>query len=220
MPSPSLRFATPDFVDIRSWSYGRVDTLENLYEPRIFGPEHDFQCSCGKYHGESMIGIICDECGVKLVADAAKVRRERLAHIVLPRSCPHPLDESASISEFPVAPIGFRTTADGVNALGRKYEDLVRTVSALQQSLPPFNPSDEFELDKAREYYRALGSLDVSEVASLMREIVGVSQPPAPPSIDDDTILGLLFQAITKLDPTIHTLIHSCACVVEVSTSL
>jgi len=217
MAGPSLRLATPDFVDIRRWSYGQVNTLENLYDPKIFGPEHNFQCSCGKYHAESMVGIICDKCGVKVVADAVKARRERPGHIVFPRSCPHPLDESASILEFPVAPIGFRVTAGNVNALGKKYEKLVGAVSALQQSLPPYDPPDE--LDKAREYYRALGSLDVSEVAWLMRDIVGTLQSPHP-QINDDTILGLLFQAITKLDPAVHTLIHSCACVVEVSTKL
>src|SRR5437868_2542735 len=121
MHKRSLHFVPAGPVDILRCSYGRVTSPQELYDPKIFGPEQDLKCSCGKYHGESMIGLVCDQCGVIVVANASKVRRERLGHVVLPGPCPHPLEESASISEFPVAPLGFRATAEGVNALGRKY---------------------------------------------------------------------------------------------------
>jgi DNA-directed RNA polymerase subunit beta' len=49
--------------DIRGWSYGEVKKPETInyrtYRPerdglfceKIFGPEKDWECACGKYHG-------------------------------------------------------------------------------------------------------------------------------------------------------------------------
>ena len=64
--------------DIRSWSFGEVKKPETInyrtYRPerdglfceRIFGPEKDWECSCGKYRGMKYKGMICDRCGVKV----------------------------------------------------------------------------------------------------------------------------------------------------------
>ena len=61
--------------DIRSWSFGEVKKPETinyrtyraekdgLFCERIFGPERDWECSCGKYKGTKYKGIICDRCG-------------------------------------------------------------------------------------------------------------------------------------------------------------
>ena len=63
---------------IRSWCYGEVKKPETInyrtYRPekdglfceRIFGPERDWECACGKYKGIKHKGIICDRCGVKV----------------------------------------------------------------------------------------------------------------------------------------------------------
>jgi DNA-directed RNA polymerase subunit beta' len=79
--------------DIRSWSYGEVKTPETInyrtYRPekdglfceRIFGPERDWECSCGKFKGIKYKDIICDRCGVKITH--SKVRRSRMGHINL-----------------------------------------------------------------------------------------------------------------------------------------
>ena len=79
--------------DIRSWSYGEVKKPETInyrtYRPerdglfceRIFGPERDFECACGKYKGTKFKGIICDRCGVKVTH--SRVRRKRMGHINL-----------------------------------------------------------------------------------------------------------------------------------------
>ncbi|MCD6417000.1 MAG: DNA-directed RNA polymerase subunit beta' [Planctomycetes bacterium] len=79
--------------DIRSWSYGEVTEPETInyrtYRPerdglfceRIFGPEKDWECSCGKYRGMKHKGIVCDRCGVKVTH--SRVRRERMGHINL-----------------------------------------------------------------------------------------------------------------------------------------
>ena len=87
----SIKLASPN--DIRSWSYGEVKKPETInyrtYRPekdglfceRIFGPERDWECSCGKYKGIKYKDIICDRCGVKVTT--AKVRRQRMGHINL-----------------------------------------------------------------------------------------------------------------------------------------
>ena len=79
--------------DIRSWSFGEVRKPETInyrtYRPekdglfceRIFGPERDWECACGKYKGTKFKGIICDRCGVKVTH--SRVRRKRMGHINL-----------------------------------------------------------------------------------------------------------------------------------------
>ena len=79
--------------DIRSWSFGEVKKPETInyrtYRPekdglmceKIFGPEKDWECSCGKYRGMKYKGMICDRCGVKVTH--SRVRRKRMGHIEL-----------------------------------------------------------------------------------------------------------------------------------------
>lgn len=79
--------------DIRSWSYGEVKKPETInyrtYRPerdglfceRIFGPEKDYECACGKYRGMKYKGMVCDRCGVKITH--SRVRRTRMGHIEL-----------------------------------------------------------------------------------------------------------------------------------------
>jgi DNA-directed RNA polymerase subunit beta' len=86
-----VTLASPN--DIRSWSYGEVKKPETInyrtYRPekdglfceRIFGPERDYECACGKYKGTKYKGIICDRCGVKVTH--SRVRRKRMGHINL-----------------------------------------------------------------------------------------------------------------------------------------
>ena len=86
-----VTLASPN--DIRAWSYGEVKTPETInyrtYRPekdglfceRIFGPERDYECACGKYRGVKYKGIICDRCGVKVTH--SRVRRKRMGHINL-----------------------------------------------------------------------------------------------------------------------------------------
>ncbi|MGI9458037.1 MAG: DNA-directed RNA polymerase subunit beta' [Aeoliella sp.] len=79
--------------DIRSWSFGEVKKPETInyrtYRPekdglfceRIFGPEKEWECACGKYRGMKYKGMICDRCGVKVTH--SRVRRKRMGHIEL-----------------------------------------------------------------------------------------------------------------------------------------
>jgi DNA-directed RNA polymerase subunit beta' len=89
--SVSISLASPD--EIRSWSYGEVKKPETinyrtyraekdgLFCERIFGPERDWECFCGKYKGMKHKGIICDRCGVKVTH--SRERRKRMGHINL-----------------------------------------------------------------------------------------------------------------------------------------
>ncbi|MBI1304252.1 MAG: DNA-directed RNA polymerase subunit beta' [Phycisphaera sp.] len=89
--SVKITLASPN--DIRSWSFGEVKKPETInyrtYRPerdglfceRIFGPEKDYECGCGKYKGTKYKGIICDRCGVKVTH--SRVRRKRMGHINL-----------------------------------------------------------------------------------------------------------------------------------------
>src|SRR5690606_20459682 len=89
--SAKVMLASPN--DIRSWSFGEVKKPETInyrtYRPekdglfceRIFGPERDYECACGKYKGTKYKGIICDRCGVKVTHSRA--RRKRMGHINL-----------------------------------------------------------------------------------------------------------------------------------------
>ena len=54
---------------------------DGLFCERIFGPEKDYECACGKYKRIRYKGIICDKCGVEVTEK--KVRRERVGHINL-----------------------------------------------------------------------------------------------------------------------------------------
>ena len=85
--------------DIRSWSFGEVKKPETInyrtYRPekdglfceRIFGPEKDWECFCGKYKGIKHKGIVCDKCGVMITH--SRVRRKRMGHINLAAPVAH-----------------------------------------------------------------------------------------------------------------------------------
>ncbi|RIK64945.1 MAG: DNA-directed RNA polymerase subunit beta' [Planctomycetota bacterium] len=92
-----ISLASPE--DIRSWSYGEVKKPETInyrtYRPekdglfceKIFGPEKDYECFCGKYKGIKYKGIVCERCGVKVTT--SKVRRKRMGHINLAAPVAH-----------------------------------------------------------------------------------------------------------------------------------
>ena len=92
-----LMIASPD--QIRRWSYGEVvkpETInyrtlkpekDGLFCERIFGPQKDWECACGKYKRVRFRGITCDKCGVEVAR--ANVRRERMGHIELASPVSH-----------------------------------------------------------------------------------------------------------------------------------
>ena len=87
----TLKLASPE--EILEWSYGEVTKSETinyrtqrpekdgLFCEKIFGPEKDWECYCGKYKRIRYKGIVCDKCGVEVTRSI--VRRERMGHIQL-----------------------------------------------------------------------------------------------------------------------------------------
>ena len=94
-----IRIAMASPEQIRGWSSGEVkkpETInyrtlkperEGLFCEKIFGPQRDWECHCGKYKRIRYKGVVCDKCGVEVTR--AKVRRERLGHIELAAPVSH-----------------------------------------------------------------------------------------------------------------------------------
>ncbi len=92
-----ITIASPE--SIREWSYGEVKKPETInyrtFKPerdglfcaKIFGPVKDYECNCGKYKRMKHRGIVCEKCGVEVIA--SKVRRERMGHIELAAPVAH-----------------------------------------------------------------------------------------------------------------------------------
>lgn len=94
-----LRISLASPEQIRSWSSGEVKKPETinyrtlkpekdgLFCEKIFGPQRDWECYCGKYKRVRFKGIICERCGVEVTK--SKVRRERMGHIELAAPIAH-----------------------------------------------------------------------------------------------------------------------------------
>ncbi|MFH1180974.1 MAG: DNA-directed RNA polymerase subunit beta' [bacterium] len=97
LESIRIKVASPE--DILAWSRGEVTKPETinyrtqkaekdgLFDERIFGPEKDYECYCGKYKRIRYKGVVCDRCGVEVTK--AQVRRERMGHIKLATPVSH-----------------------------------------------------------------------------------------------------------------------------------
>ncbi len=92
-----IGLASPE--QIRAWSYGEVTKPETinyrtlkperdgLFCERIFGPQKDWECHCGKYKRIRYKGKVCERCGVEITR--SKVRRERMGSIELAAPVSH-----------------------------------------------------------------------------------------------------------------------------------
>ena len=93
----TLKLASP--AAIHDWSHGEIlkpETINyrtqrsernGLFCEKIFGPERDYECYCGKYRGVRYRGIVCEKCGVEITRSV--VRRERMGHIDLAAPVSH-----------------------------------------------------------------------------------------------------------------------------------
>lgn len=95
--SINIKVASPE--RIKEWSFGEVTKPETinyrtqrserngLFDEKIFGPDKDFECYCGKYRGIRYKGVVCEKCGVEITRSI--VRRERMGHIELASPVAH-----------------------------------------------------------------------------------------------------------------------------------
>ncbi|MFV0247133.1 MAG: DNA-directed RNA polymerase subunit beta' [Mycoplasmatales bacterium] len=87
-----IKLASPEKIK-NEWSNGKVlshetinyrtlkPELGGLFCERIFGPQKDYECHCGKYKKSTYSGNNCEICGVDVIS--SKVRRQRKGHIEL-----------------------------------------------------------------------------------------------------------------------------------------
>ena len=92
-----ISIASPN--QIREWSSGEIKKPETInyrtFKPerdglfcsRIFGPQKDYECLCGKYKRIKYRGVTCEKCGVEVTL--SRVRRERMGHIDLAAPVAH-----------------------------------------------------------------------------------------------------------------------------------
>jgi len=97
LESIRIKVASPE--EILAWSHGEIirpETInyrtqkpekDGLFDERIFGPEKDYECACGKYKRIRYKGVVCDRCGVEVTK--SQVRRERMGHIKLATPVSH-----------------------------------------------------------------------------------------------------------------------------------
>ena len=89
----AVKISLADPNKIREQSKGEVKKAETInyrsYKPefdglfceKIFGPEKDYECYCGKLRGMKFKNMVCDHCGVQVTHN--HVRRKRMGHIEL-----------------------------------------------------------------------------------------------------------------------------------------
>ncbi len=163
--------------DIRSWSFGEVKKPETInyrtYRPekdglfceRIFGPEKDWECACGKYRGMKYKGMICDRCGVKVTH--SRVRRKRMGHIELAAPIVH-------IWFFKAMPSRLGSLlAMKTSSLEKViyFQDYVVTEPG-ETALEPQQLLTEEEYRAAREQYGE-GSFEAEMGADAIRKLLG-----------------------------------------------
>jgi len=167
--SVKIHLASPN--DIRSWSFGEVKKPETInyrtYRPekdglfceRIFGPERDYECACGKYKGTKFKGIICDRCGVKVTH--SRVRRKRMGHINLAAPVVH-------IWFFKAIPSHMG------NLLGMKTSDLEKVIYFQDYIVvdPGDSPLLEGQLLTEDQYRQALEQSGSSFTAMMGAEVI------------------------------------------------
>ena len=192
-PTPSfeaLRISIASPEKIRSWSHGEIKKPETInyrtFKPerdglfcaRIFGPQKDYECTCGKYKRIKYRGITCEKCGVEVTL--ARVRRERMGHIEL---------------AAPVAHIWFlKSLPSRISLLlDMTLKDVERVLYfesyvVIEPSLTPFEPkqllSEEEYMDACDEFgedaftasigaeaiFELLKDIDLEATADLLRD--------------------------------------------------
>jgi DNA-directed RNA polymerase subunit beta' len=146
-----IKIASADTV-VNNWSHGEVtkpDTLnyrtlkpekDGLFCERIFGPERDYECACGKYKKKRFQNTLCERCNV--LVTTSRVRRTRMGHIAL---------------AVPIAHIWFVKSAPSKigTLLDMTIKDLERVLyyESFIVIDPGDSPYEKMELLEVDEYY-------------------------------------------------------------------
>ncbi|HNX37868.1 MAG TPA: DNA-directed RNA polymerase subunit beta' [Candidatus Cloacimonadota bacterium] len=165
-----IKIASPDTI-INEWSHGEVtkpDTLnyrtlkpekDGLFCERIFGPERDYECACGKYKKKRFQNTVCDRCNV--LVTTSRVRRTRMGHIDL---------------AVPIAHIWFVKSAPSKigTLLDMTIKDLERVLyyESFIVIDPGDSPYEKMELLEVDEYYEIKDKVGSNFLALMGAEAV------------------------------------------------
>src|SRR5271155_72016 len=211
----SVRISLASPHDIRSWSFGEVKKPETInyrtYRPekdglfceRIFGPEKDWECSCGKYRGMKYKGMICDRCGVKVTH--SRVRRKRMGHInlaapivhiwffkAMPSRLGNLIDMKTSDLEKVIYYQDYCVTDPGTTTLKRKQ---LLTEEEYREAREKF--SDAFKAEMGADAVRSLlNAMDLAAISGAIRE--GIDNTHSKQKIKDLTKRLKVVEAIRK----------------------
>jgi len=211
--SVKIALASPN--DIRSWSFGEVKKPETInyrtYRPerdglfceRIFGPERDWECACGKYKGTKYKGVICDRCGVKVTH--SRVRRKRMGHInlaapivhiwffkAMPSRLGNLIDMKTSDLEKVIYYQDYCVTDPGTTTLKRKQ---LLTEEEYREAREKF--SDAFKAEMGADAVRSLlNAMDLAAISGAIRE--GIDNTHSKQKIKDLTKRLKVVEAIRK----------------------
>jgi DNA-directed RNA polymerase subunit beta' len=180
---------------VREWSYGEVKKPETInyrtFKPerdglfceKIFGPQKDWECHCGRYKKVKFKGIICDRCGVEVTR--SKVRRERMGHIELAspvchiwylKGVPSPLALLLDMTPRPLEKVLYFASYIVTHVdkpLIINNQDRFR--DAVQQEIAAI----EDERDEAIREYRDEFARDIAQGKPIQLDPEAVVEPPA-----------------------------------------
>ncbi len=192
--SIKIGLASPE--QIKQWSYGEVKKPETinyrtlkperdgLFCEKIFGPQKDWECHCGKYKRIRFKGKICDKCGVEVTR--AKVRRERMGHIELAAPVSHVwyfrgipsrmgmlLDISPRRLEEVIYFAKYIVTDPGQNTGLEKYQLLTETEFADYRE----KYDEDFKADMGAEPIKTLlAEIDLDKLSVELKEALETAQ--------------------------------------------
>src|SRR5574344_2242003 len=175
----------PETINYRTYKPER----DGLFCERIFGPQKDYECACGKYKRIRYKGIVCDRCGVEVTEK--KVRRERSGHIelVVPvahiwyfRSLPNKigyllglptkkLDAIIYYEKYVIIQAGIRTDlAEGDLLTEEEYLDIVDSLPRENYLLEDTDPNKFIAKMGADAVYDMLTRLDLDSLSYELRD--------------------------------------------------
>jgi DNA-directed RNA polymerase subunit beta' len=194
-----VRIALASAEEIRSWSSGAVlksETInyrtrrpekDGLFCERIFGPQKDWECACGKYRGMKHRETVCERCGVRVAH--SRVRRKRMGHIDLAAPVVHTWFLHAAPSRLG-AVLGMRAShlervvyfQDYV-VLDPGTTDLERgqilTETEYQEARA--RPGSDLEAGMGAESVRQLlGTVDLVELSAELRQELAATREKSP----------------------------------------
>jgi DNA-directed RNA polymerase subunit beta' len=156
-----IKIAGPE--EILAWSHGEITKPETinyrtqraekdgLFCEKIFGPEKDWECYCGKYRKIRFKGVVCDRCGVEVTRSI--VRRERMGHIKLAVPVSHiwflrgvpsriglildvsvqKLEKVAYFAAYIITKVDEKAKEKAFNDIEREYKAKLKTIEGKEQ---------------------------------------------------------------------------------------